>query len=83
MRHHMVQVQIVGAPKFDELWPRRILIVIRPHPAVLLVTGKDEVIFQLTQHKAREAFVVEVLDLQAKVEEARGDQRDRGGKRKA
>jgi len=44
MRHHVLQVKIISAPQVDKLRPGSLLIMIRAHPAVLIVTRENQIV---------------------------------------
>jgi hypothetical protein len=46
------QVQVEEPPERHQLGPRRLLVVLRRHPGVLVVAGKYEVVLKLRAHEA-------------------------------
>src|SRR5882724_1040707 len=50
-RHYMQQMKIVCAPKIHQLGPGRLLVMINLHPSILVIAGKDEIVFDLAQHE--------------------------------
>src|SRR5262245_2568651 len=47
----MREMQVERPPECDQLRPRRVLILLKPDPRVLIVAGKYEVILELCAHE--------------------------------